>query len=496
MASSALKSALRFTACMQAVNLKTKLLLRSAGRRRRSVGNCGATPDPRRFGREVTSLSGLSDWPSAGGDGMAASSWRASRTCGTVWAKALRWDIPQSRSLADWRWSMVASSSAMSQSIVSSIIVQLRRIIGIACCRAINSDEDAADARAGAPPASSNNGARSPNGRPRSKAARCRAIGKPTSCCSPDMAKGCLFSTNGKPASTSFSARSIEKPFLPLEPLPADSENFHRRCAKPLASTTEPSSPSITGCTKSSASRPSSAIPTVPGKKAAWKTPSACCDDPCHAKLTSSSSRQPHSSDTSDASTTPHANVWTSRHPPRHSPNSNQSLHFKRESISLLSQGRRTAPPKNILIVEWAKRSVPTLKRRRWARRLRAFAHPTDSSLMRSRQTERHHLLERAFHRRGRKQRQRVDRHRAIVLGAVDGVFQRAVLGHQSDGVIEIAVLDLAALQRPDPERALAVVAAAERQHHRQRDLALAEIVADVLAELGGLAAIIQHIVD
>ena len=51
-------------------------------------------------------------------------------------------------------------------------------------------------------------------------------------------------------------------------------------------------------------------------------------------------------------------------------------------------------------------------------------------------------------------------------------------------------------LQRVDPESALAVIAAAERQHHRQRDLALAEIVADVLAELGGLAAVVEHIVD
>src|SRR6266478_7113027 len=77
--------------------------------------------------------------------------------------------------------------------------------------------------------------------------------------------------------------------------------------------------------------------------------------------------------------------------------------------------------------------------------------------LMRPCQTERHHLLQRRLHRRGREQRQRVDRHRAVVLGAVDGVFQRAVLGHEPDGMIEIAVLDLAALQRPDPERALAV---------------------------------------
>ena len=151
MASSALRSALRSTACMQAVDLKTKLRLRLTGRRRRSVGNFGATPGLPRSGRGATSLSGLSNWPNAGDGGMAASSWRASRTCGTAWAIALRWDIPQSRSLADWRWNMVVSSSAMSQSIVSSIIVRLRRIAGIACCRAANEDEGA---RPGRSPAS------------------------------------------------------------------------------------------------------------------------------------------------------------------------------------------------------------------------------------------------------------------------------------------------------------------------------------------------------
>src|SRR5216683_2233348 len=140
MTSSVLRSALRSTACMQAVDLKTKLHLRSSGRRRRSVGNCGAIPGQLRSGRGVTSLSGPSDWPGVGAGGMVASSWRASRTCGTAWAIALRWDIPQSRSLADWRWNMVVSSSAMSQSIVSSIIVRLRRIAGIACCRAANED--------------------------------------------------------------------------------------------------------------------------------------------------------------------------------------------------------------------------------------------------------------------------------------------------------------------------------------------------------------------
>jgi hypothetical protein len=189
-----------------------------------------------------------------------------------------------------------------------------------------------------APPASSNNGTQSPNAPPRSKAAGRRAIGKPTSCCSPDLAKRCWFSTNEKPASVSFSTRSIEKLSSPPGLSLVNSANFHRRCAKPSASTTETSSPSITGFTKPSASRPSSAIPIAPGKKAAWKTPSGACDAQCHAKLTSSSSPQPPSSGTFGALTTPHANAWTSRHPPRHSPPSNQSLHFKRESIRGLSR--------------------------------------------------------------------------------------------------------------------------------------------------------------
>src|SRR5579863_2418966 len=82
------------------------------------------------------------------------------------------------------------------------------------------------------------------------------------------------------------------------------------------------------------------------------------------------------------------------------------------------------------------------------------------------------------------------------MLRAIDSVLERAVLGHQANGVVEIAVADLAALQRPPPEFALDVVAAAEREYHRQRDLALAEIVADILAELGGFAAIIENVVD
>ena len=64
-----LRSALRFTICMQPVNLKTILRLHLTGCRRRSVGKCGATRELPRSGRGATSLSGLSNWPSVGANG-------------------------------------------------------------------------------------------------------------------------------------------------------------------------------------------------------------------------------------------------------------------------------------------------------------------------------------------------------------------------------------------------------------------------------------------
>jgi len=87
---------------------------------------------------------------------MVRFSWRASRTCGNASAKALRWDILRSRSPAELAWSMVASSSATSQSIVSSIIVGQKDLLATRLpARAINSDAVIADGRAADPAASS-----------------------------------------------------------------------------------------------------------------------------------------------------------------------------------------------------------------------------------------------------------------------------------------------------------------------------------------------------
>ena len=77
---------------------------------------------------------------------------------------------------------------------------------------------------------------------PKSKAARCRAIGKLTSCCLliwPRLSRSVLHERQ-----TRFNivkVQSIEKPALPLGPSPGNSASFHKQCTKPSASTTEPS---------------------------------------------------------------------------------------------------------------------------------------------------------------------------------------------------------------------------------------------------------------
>src|SRR5689334_15871222 len=74
--------------------------------------------------------------------------------------------------------------------------------------------------------------------------------------------------------------------------------------------------------------------------------------------------------------------------------------------------------------------------------------------------------------------------HGAVMAGALDRVIEGAVPAHDAKGLLEGAI------------GALALVAAPEREHDRQRDLALAEIVAEVLAELRAGAAVIERVVD
>src|SRR6202161_1101334 len=100
------------------------------------------------------------------------------------------------------------------------------------------------------------------------------------------------------------------------------------------------------------------------------------------------------------------------------------------------------------------------------------------------------------FPRRRGEQFEGVAGHRAIVTGAFDGVFESAMLPHRRQSELEIAVDDIALFQCPAPEFALLRPPAPERQHHRQGDLSLAEIITDILAELGRRAAIVERVID
>ena len=82
------------------------------------------------------------------------------------------------------------------------------------------------------------------------------------------------------------------------------------------------------------------------------------------------------------------------------------------------------------------------------------------------------------------------------MAGPLDGVLDGAVAAHGGDRRLKIPLADAALRQRALPEGALLAGAAAERQQHRQGDLAFAEIVAGVLAELCRDPAIVERVVD
>src|SRR5271166_2733122 len=115
---------------------------------------------------------------------------------------------------------------------------------------------------------------------------------------------------------------------------------------------------------------------------------------------------------------------------------------------------------------------------------------------IRSGNAELDRLLERRFHGRARKQSKRVRGDGAIVPSALDGILDRAMLHHQTDGVLEICIGGIRILKRTPPEFPFALRSASERKHDGQRDLAFAKIIADILAELYGLASIVERVID
>ena len=83
------------------------------------------------------------------------------------------------------------------------------------------------------------------------------------------------------------------EPKPPQLPWSACWVTFPRRGARPSPSTTAPSSRGTTASTPW-ASRPSSATPIPPGRREAWRTPSAACGARCPAPPNSAPSRKQH----------------------------------------------------------------------------------------------------------------------------------------------------------------------------------------------------------
>src|SRR6266446_6187430 len=79
---------------------------------------------------------------------------------------------------------------------------------------------------------------------------------------------------------------------------------------------------------------------------------------------------------------------------------------------------------------------------------------------------------------------------------ALDRILECAMSVHEADRDLQILFRHVALLERAPPEHALTLRAAAIAQDYRQRDLAVAEIVADVLAELRGFSTIVERVVD
>ena len=105
------------------------------------------------------------------------------------------------------------------------------------------------------------------------------------------------------------------------------------------------------------------------------------------------------------------------------------------------------------------------------------------------------HAEKRVFRLGRREKAERVPRHRAVVTGPLDRVFDRTVACEEGHRSREVAVLLLLLLHGPAPEGALLFVAPAKRQNHGQGDLAVAEVVADRFAQDRLACVVVQGII-
>ena len=84
----------------------------------------------------------------------------------------------------------------------------------------------------------------------------------------------------------------------------------------------------------------------------------------------------------------------------------------------------------------------------------------------------------------------------SIVAGPLDGLRQGARLDQAGDGRGQIRLGDVAIADAPGPEGPVVGRSPVIGEEHRQGELALAEIIADILAERGRGAAVIQRVID
>src|SRR5690606_25187617 len=82
------------------------------------------------------------------------------------------------------------------------------------------------------------------------------------------------------------------------------------------------------------------------------------------------------------------------------------------------------------------------------------------------------------------------------MAGTVDGVADRAVAVHQCKGLLQLGIAVAALFDRRRPEGTLLGRAAPIAEYDGQGHLALAEVIADVLAEVLDVAAIVERVVD